>query len=70
MEQEWAAYSFNYTLVYINLSMQRKIDQDNVGWLDEICKLNVIFSNLEADVQIAKNVNYLLSERVVDLERY
>ena len=27
-------------LISIILSQQRKIDQDNIGWLDEICKLN------------------------------
>ena len=55
-------------LISIILSQQRKIDQDNIGWLDEICKLND-FSKLEADVKIAKNINNLLSQRVVDLER-
>ena len=56
-------------LISIILSQQRKIDQDNIGWLDEICKLNDNFSKLEADVKIAKNINNLLSQRVVDLER-
>ena len=51
------------------MSQQRKIDQDNIGWLDKICKLNDNFSKLEADVKIAKNINNLLSQRVVDLER-
>ena len=55
-------------LISIILSQQRKIDQDNIGWLDEICKLND-FSRLEADVKITKNINNLLSQRVVDLER-
>ena len=55
-------------LISIILSQQRKIDQDNIGWLDEICKLND-FSKLEADVKITKNINNLLSQRVVDLER-
>ena len=51
-------------LISIILSQQRKIDQDNIGWLDEICKLND-FSKLEADVKITKNINNLLSQRVV-----
>ena len=42
-------------LISIILSQQRKIDQGNIGWLDEILKLNDNFSNLEADVKIAKN---------------
>ena len=48
---------------------QRKIDQDNIGWLDEFLKLNNNFSKIEADVKITKNTNYLLLQRVVDLER-
>ena len=48
---------------------QRKIDQDNIGWLDEFRKLNNNFSKIEADVKITKNTNYLLLQRVVDLER-
>ena len=48
---------------------QRKIDQDNIGWLDEFRKLNNNFSKLEGDVKIAKNINNLLLQRVVDLER-
>ena len=56
-------------LISIILSQQRKIDQDNIGWLDEIRKLNDNFSKLETNVQIAKNINNLLSQRVVGLER-
>ena len=41
-------------LISIILSQQRKIGQDNIGWLDEIFKLNDHFSKLEADVKIAK----------------
>ena len=56
-------------LISIILSQQRKIDQDNIGWLDEIRKLNDNFSKLEADVTVSKNISNLLSQRVVDLER-
>ena len=56
-------------LISIILSQQRKIDQDNIGWLDEIRKLNDNFSKIEADVTVAKNISNLLSQRVVDLER-
>ena len=56
-------------LISIVLSQLRIIDQDNVGWLDEIRKLNYKFSKLEADVKIAKSINNLLSRGVVDLER-
>ena len=37
--------------------------------MDEICKLIDNFSKLEADFKIAKNINNLLSQRVVYLER-
>ena len=37
--------------------------------MDEIHKLNDDFLKLEADVEIAKNINNLLSQLVVDLER-
>ena len=56
-------------LISIILLQQRKIDQDNIGWLDKIHKLNDNFSQLEADLKIAKNINNLLLQRVVDLER-
>ena len=56
-------------LISIILSQQRKIDQDNIGWLDEIHNLNDNFSKLEADVKIAKNINNLLSQQVFDLDR-
>ena len=56
-------------LISIILSQPRKIDQDNIGWLDEIRKLNDNFSKLKADVKIAKNIHNLLSQGVVDLER-
>ena len=56
-------------LISIILSQQRKIDQDNIGWLDEIRKLNHNFSKLEADVTVAKNISNLLSQQVVDLQR-
>ena len=41
-------------LISMILSQQRKIDQDNIGCLDEIHKLNDNFSKLEADVTVAK----------------
>ena len=56
-------------LISIILLQQRKIDQDNIGWLDEIRKLNDNFSKLEADVTVEKNISNLLSQRVVNLER-
>ena len=52
-----------------NNFIKRKIDQDNIGWLDEIRKLNDNFSKLQADIKTAKHINNLLSQRVVDLER-
>ena len=56
-------------LTSITLLQQRKLDQHNIGWLNEIRKLNDAFSKLEADGKIAKNINNLLSQLVVALER-
>ena len=56
-------------LISVILSQQRKIDQDNVGWLDQIRKFNDNFSKLETDLKITKIINNLLSQRVVDLKR-
>ena len=39
-------------LISIVLSQQKKTYQDNVGWLDEISKLNDNFSKLEAGMKI------------------
>ena len=41
-------------LISIVLSQQKKTYQDNVGWLDEISKLNDNFSKLETGMKIAK----------------
>ena len=49
--------------------MQKKDDQDIVGWLDETCKLNDILCRLEAYVKIAKNVYNMLLEKVVGLDK-
>ena len=48
-------------LISIVLSMQRKGDQDNVSYLDEVRKLNNNFSKLKADVKTEQNINNLLS---------
>ena len=52
-------------LISIILLQQRKIDQDNIGWLGEIRQLNDKFSKLVEDVKIANN---LLSQQEVDLD--
>ena len=41
-------------LISIVSSQQKKTYQDNVGWLDEISKLNDNFSKLETGMKIAK----------------
>ena len=56
-------------LISIISSQQRQIDQDNIGWLDKGRKLNDNLSKLEADVKTTKNINNLLSQRVVDFKR-
>ena len=42
-------------LISIILSQQRKIDQENIGWLEDIRKLNDNFSKLQTIVKILIN---------------
>ena len=43
-------------LISIILSQQRKIDQDKIGWLDEIRKLNDSFSKLVGRCENCKKI--------------
>ena len=52
--------------------MQNKLEEANnseTELLDEIRKLNDKFDHLQSDVCIKKNVNTLLSSRLVDIKR-
>ena len=58
-------------LIPIVLSLQNKLDEANnskTELLDEIRKLNDKFDKIQSDVCISKNVNDLLSSRLVDIE--
>ena len=53
------------------LSLQKKLDEANnskTELLEEIRKLNDKFDKLQSVVCISKNVNDLLSSRLVDIE--
>ena len=59
-------------LIPIVLSSQNKLDEVNkskTALMDQTCKLNDEFYQLQSDVSITKNVNHLLSCRLVDKKR-
>ena len=55
-------------IIYIVLSLQTE-KECNANILEEVCALNEKFTTLESQLLITKNVNSLLQERVIDLER-
>ena len=56
-------------MIPIVLSLQNKLDQANNKVLEEIRKLNENFSKLESELSVTKQVNSLLSRRLVNMER-
>ena len=56
-------------LIPIILSLQNKLEEVNNNVLVEIRKLNESFSKLQAEVSVTKQVNTLLSSRLVSRER-
>ena len=56
-------------IIPIVLFLQNKLDQANNKVLEEICKLNDSFSKLESELSVTKQVNSLLSRRLVNMER-
>ena len=56
-------------LISIILSLQNKLEELNNSVLVERRKLNESFSKLKAEVSVAKQVNTLLSSRLVSIER-
>ena len=55
-------------IINIVLSLQTEM-QSNTKILEKIRKLNDKFTNLELQLLVTKNVNSLLQQRVIDLER-
>ena len=55
-------------IINIVLSLQTE-KECNANILEEVCALNEKFTTLESQLLITKNVNSLLQERVIDLER-
>ena len=51
------------------LSLQNKLDKVNNKLLEEIRKLNDTFSKFESELSVTKQVNSLLSRRLVNMER-
>ena len=55
-------------MISIVLSLQNKLDQANNKVLEEIRKLSDNFSKLESELSVTKQVNSLLSRRLVNME--
>ena len=55
-------------LIPIILSLQNKLDEVNNSVLVEMHKLNESFSKLQAEVFVTKQVNTLLSSKLVSIE--
>ena len=55
--------------ILIVLSLQGKLDQANNKVLEDIRKLNDTFFILESELSVTKQVNSLLSSRLVNMER-
>ena len=51
-----------------DLSLQSKVESANNGILEELCKMNPKFSQLETKNKVVKQANWLLSKRLVDME--
>ena len=56
-------------MIPIVLSLQNKLDQANNKMLEEIRKLNGNFYKLKSEFSVTKQVNSLLSHRLVNMER-
>ena len=56
-------------LISMVLSQQAKMDAANSQIMDQIRKLNEDFEKLQCELTVAKQVNSVLSERLVSMER-
>ena len=56
-------------LISMVLSQQAKMDAVNSQIMDQIRKLNEDFEKLQFELTVAKQVNSVLSERLVSMER-
>ena len=56
-------------MIPIALSLQNKLDQANNKVLEQIHKLNDNFSKLESEPSVTKQVDSLLSTRLINMER-
>ena len=55
-------------MYFRQISVQTEM-QSNIKILEEVRKLNDKFTNLESQLQVTKNVNSLIQQRVINLER-
>ena len=56
-------------LISIALSQQNEMDASNSKIMDQIRKFNKNFEKLQSDLAVAKQVNSVLSERLVSMKR-
>ena len=56
-------------LISIKLSQQAEMDAANSKDMDQICKFNENFEKLRSELTVAKQVDSVLCERIVSMER-
>ena len=56
-------------LLLIVLPQQTKMDTANSKSIDQIRKFNEIFEKLQSELTVAKQVNSVLSEKLVSMQR-
>ena len=56
-------------LISIVLSQQTQMDAANSEIMDQLCKFNENFEKLQSELIVVKQVNSMLSERLVSMER-
>ena len=66
---EWLRDINKKVLIPILLLLQDKLEEVNKNVVVEMRKLNESFSKLQAEVSVTKQVNTLLSSRLVSIER-
>ena len=53
----------------MTFSLQNTLEETNNSVLVEMCKLNEYFSTLEAKLSVTKQINTLLSSRLISIEQ-
>ena len=56
-------------VVAMYLKVTKKMESLNDHLLEEVQHIRDTFKHMESELSVAKNVNHLLSKRLVDMER-